>query len=279
MSQSVSLTVAFLGGVLTLLPACGPALLPAFFGFVFTEKQKLVLATVFFGLGFALVFFPFSYGFNFLVHLLIYSREVLFGIIGWLLVIFGLLSLFNFYLPLYSGGIRPVHKFWQTFFLGIIFGLTSSTCTAPIYGAILSLNSLSSGFVQVNLLLLSFMAGMIIPLLILAGLVEHYGLLNLSIFQKPVLRINVGHRIFSFFLGNLLAALVFIPLGFAFIVSKGGAPFLSFAQSTGILIKFETLNESLITYNAAHPHLDYWVLGLLLAFCLLLWLNTYRNKE
>ncbi|MEO8065953.1 MAG: cytochrome c biogenesis protein CcdA [Candidatus Doudnabacteria bacterium] len=274
----LSLTVAFIGGMLSLLPACGPALLPAFFGYTFKEKRSLVLATIFFACGFALIFFPFSLGLNFLIRLLVYSRPVLYALVGWFLVAFGLLALFNFTLPVSARSPGFIDKPWQTFFLGIIFGLTSSTCTAPIYGAILSLNSLSQGFWQTGILLLVFLAGMIVPLLVLALLIDKYGLFKFDLFRKPLITITIGSFSRPFFLGNFIASMLFIPLGLSFVLSKGGASFLSMAESSGILLWFEKVNESLIVYNSGHLYLDFWVLGLLLVIGLALWLNVRERN-
>lgn len=252
-----SLSIAFLAGVLTLLPACGPALLPAFFGFTFKQKSKLVLATIFFGLGFSLLFIPFSLGLKSLVWLLVGSRPVLFTIVGWLLILFGIASLFDLHLRFYlTREHNEIKKPWQTFWLGIIFGLTSSTCIAPVYGSIISISVLPDKFFMTLSLLFSFVLGMIVPLIILALIFEHYGFLRLKFLQL---------RIFNIPLSNLISAAIFIPLGIAFILAKGGTPFSNISQAVGIIDLFQKLNEKLIALNTLA--LDIWFLAVIALAC------------
>ena len=255
--QELSLTVAFLGGVLTLLPACGPALLPAFFGYTFASRQKLVLATIFFGLGFTAIFLPFSLGVRFFVDILLTSHTTLFTVVGWLLIIFGLLSLFNWGLAFFVNSPKKISQPWQTFFLGITFGLTSSTCIAPIYGAIITLAGTSPGYWQAVFLVLAFVLGMIVPLLVLAYLFERYGFVRLGFLQKPVIEFTFLGKPISIFLGNLLSGLIFISLGILFLNSSGSAPLLSSAQSLGLVNLFSNLNDYLINFNSRYPYLDF----------------------
>lgn len=266
----LSLTVAFLGGALSLLPGCGPALLPAFFGYTFRQGRQLILGVLFFALGFSLLFLPFSLGLVAVVHLLVSSRELLFKIVGFLLVAFGLLSLFNWHFFAYAKGPDQIDRPWQGMVLGVIFGLTSSACVAPIYGSIISLSSLPGGWLARLLLLLSFEAGMFLPLLGLAWIFEKYQWRNLRIFQNPLVVIRALGFEWPVFLSNLLAAAIFIPLGASFIGSQGGSLSL-WAQSVGLVDLFLSLNDWLINYNLRYPSLDYVLLGALLCVGILHW--------
>ncbi len=91
MNNGVTFFAAFIGGALTLLPSCGPLLLPAFFAYSFKEKRSLISATAFFGLGFALVFIPFGFGARFIASILL-QRAAVNDVLGAILIVFALLA-------------------------------------------------------------------------------------------------------------------------------------------------------------------------------------------
>lgn len=269
----ISFTVAFFGGVLSLLPSCGPALLPAFFAFSFQEKNQLAKATIFFALGFSILFLPFSLGLSFVTSFLVDSKTVLDQIVGIVLIVFGLLSLFDLSLPIFYSNVKKETSIAaQTFILGVVFGLTSAACIAPIYGAIISLSFLGESLIRTFLLLLTFEAGLFFPLFFLSLLANKFQLFKLRVFTRPIV------TIFSrpIFLTNLLAAVIFIPLGLTLIRSQ--VPFLAFATKSGLVNWFLNANDSLILFAQTHQGMDIWfftILGLIGIF----WYRVHKRLE
>ncbi|MBL8030814.1 MAG: hypothetical protein JNK33_00600, partial [Candidatus Doudnabacteria bacterium] len=95
----VSFFAAFIAGGLSVLPACGPALLPAFFAYSFTQPRRLVLATVLFAGSFGLVFIPFGLGVAWLANFLVTGHVVLTRAVGGVLLIFAFGSLAGWTMP------------------------------------------------------------------------------------------------------------------------------------------------------------------------------------
>jgi cytochrome c biogenesis protein CcdA len=250
----ISLPIAFIAGMLSLLPACGPALLPGYLGYAFRNKAGLVTAISFFALGFSVLFLPFSLGVSAIVGWLVESRETLFILVGWLLIFFGLWSFFEIrFNGIFLKANPPIEagKPYSSFLLGMLFGLTSSACTAPIYGAIISLVSVNqSGYALLQLL--AFELGLFLPLLILSYLISKGKVINLFRFQYriPILGIT---------LANLISGVIFISLGLVFVTSKG-APFSKIAADSFLLNAFQNWNDSLIAFNQRYPDLDLWAL-------------------
>lgn len=240
----INFLVAVLGGALSLLPACGPALLPGFFGLAFTVKGQLLKAVLFFALGFSLIFLPFSLGIIALLNALVSSRESIFVFVGWCLILFGLWNFIEYRpaLAVPDVIVTELRKL-QTFGLGIVFGLTSSSCTAPIYGAIISFASISENMLSALALLLAFEFGMFLPLFLLAYFFSRSRGLLIRL-AKPIW--SFGDRIkVNISFGSLLSGIIFIILGVTFVTIKG-TPFTVFAETSGLLDLFYRLNESLL---------------------------------
>lgn len=214
----VSYFVAFLGGALTLLPACGPALVPAFFAFGFTGKPLQALkALLVFGLGFSLLFLPFSLGVKVFVEFLSLERQTAYTIAGLLLLAAAIIPFFG--LPVarvYFRGqsLRPLGMLG----LGLAFGLTSAACTAPIYGSITTLSAISASWLQSSVLLFAFELGLFLPLALLA-----VGI-NLLPAIKRVASVRFAITIFGFrrvvALPVVVASVIHLVIGLAFLLPR-----------------------------------------------------------
>lgn len=215
----VSLTASFVAGALTLLPSCGPLLLPAFFAYSFRSKSGLLLSSLLFILGFGLLFVPFGLGVNKLVDLLILQKSTLDFVVGWALVVFGVLSFSGFglvsiSLPKFALQTSKV----EPFILGLFFGLTSGACSAPVLGAVLTLASVQTGSPAVFLLLLVFLLGMFVPLVILALIVSRFGRGKLSFIYSTGFTMSVGKKELRVFWSNFVSGLLFTVLGLSFLI-------------------------------------------------------------
>lgn len=207
-----SFVAAFLAGMVALFaPCCITFLLPAYLGSVFREKRKIILMTLVFGLGIFIVLMPAVLGVSALSRFLFRSHDVIYYTGGAVMVLSGVMALLNIKLPMLSFahgkklGDRP--DVASVFVLGIFSGLTSACC-APVLVGILSLAFLSPSFFLALTVGGFYVLGMVAPLLV-AGLVVDRKRLLTGMFMR--------RRVGPFMMGNVIAAVIFIPMGLVMI--------------------------------------------------------------
>lgn len=216
----VSLFTAFIAGSLSLLPSCGPLLLPAFFAHAFSTRSHLLRGTILFGLGFAAVFIPFGLGVRWLVGLLGFNREALYFYLGIIFTLWGLLSLVGFsFKPFQFRKLESTKNLYlRSGLLGLLFGVTSGACSAPVLGAITTLAVSEERFFQAGLLLFSFAVGLFVPLILLATVIQKFGFARLAWFYQSGLTFQISSsREIRIFWSNLFSAVIFIFLGITFL--------------------------------------------------------------
>ncbi len=228
----ISYLAAFLGGMLTLLPSCGPFILPAFFAIAFKEKDQLIKMILIFFLGLLLTFIPLGLGVSFLVQFFIKNLKLVQTISGLLLMYFGVSSLFGW--NIFSKIFPKLHRAdtpeksdaISILLFGMMFGIASGACTAPTFGAVLTLAAQQGIGWHSLTILFTFAIGMILPLLVLALGWDHISTRASSsgsstgwknAFFHLALRITFFKKKISIPLTNLLAALLFFALGFLFL--------------------------------------------------------------
>ncbi len=218
MLLDITYVTAFLGGLLTLLPACGPFVLPAFFAIAFSEKERIVLMTFIFLAGFLLVFIPFGLGVTFIVGLWIKNLQLLHSVAGLILIVLGVMTLFEIKIP----GFRAYNPTPENknplgiFVFGMTFAVATGACTAPTIGAVLTTVVASGVGIKSVLLLVIYALGLIFPLIVLAIFYDKISEEKKQwIFRKKILNMP---------LTNLFAAMLFIGLGILYLV-----PSLQFA--------------------------------------------------
>ncbi len=212
MLPQVSIIASFLAGSLALLPSCGPLLLPAFFAYSLSTREKLLRSAVVFVFGFGLVFVPFGLGVKWLADALIVEKVLLEKILGSLVFVFGFLSFFAISLP---ASLRKGARFTSPLLLGLGFGFTAGACSAPILGAVLTLSLLQPGNPLVFLHLLSFLLGMLLPLLVLAFLLRSVGSSKISQIFGKGFTISIFGKELRVFWTNFISGLLFMILGLA----------------------------------------------------------------
>ncbi|MDQ5901572.1 MAG: cytochrome c-type biosis protein [Patescibacteria group bacterium] len=170
------LVSSFLAGVLMFLAPCTLPLVPGFLSFVGGEdKRKTIVNTLFFILGFSLVFIGFGVLVSFLGESLVIFRNTLSFLGGVLIIFFGLYILRFFRIPLLErsfkifnfGKLKP-HTKSGSFILGVSFASGWTPCVGPILASILLIAANTDTVLVGTFLLFVFSLGLAIPFLVTA---------------------------------------------------------------------------------------------------------------
>ncbi len=192
--NDLSITVAFVGGLVSFLSPCVLPIIPGFLSYLAgsslqggTPSRKEILASsVFFVLGFSLVFAALGVLLNTLLAGAAYSVQIWLSRIGGTLVIIfglyltGLLKISFLERPHTFAVKRAVHSRYVTSFLfGLAFAAGWTPCVGAALGAILGLAATAPGSAFV--LLLAYSLGLGLPFLLVgafaaqaSGVIEKY---------------------------------------------------------------------------------------------------------
>lgn len=182
-TQTLSIPVAFLAGVISFFAPCVVPLLPAYLSYVagvsikeLKEKgykpfrKKLILSSLIYVLGFSLVFMLLGgIAGNLGLALRLHSRKI--GIAGGLLMVFFGLELLGLIKSPFIAKERKAKLpqwaqdlgYFKPFLLGIIFAAAWTPCIGPILGAILVLATTGGSPLTGALLLFVYSLGISLP--------------------------------------------------------------------------------------------------------------------
>lgn len=214
--SSISLITAFFGGMVALFaPCCITFLLPSYLANVFREKGRVVWMTLIFGLGISTILIPTALGIR-AIGLLFQNYHTQTYVIGGLfMVALGVMELTGkkITLPMLNLTIdlNKRHDPWSVYLLGIFSGLTTSCCT-PVLAGVLTLSFLSPNFVWAGLAGLSYVFGMVTPLVVLALLLEKVNWATLPQLRTKTFRI--GSK--TILLSDAVAGILYILVGITF---------------------------------------------------------------
>jgi cytochrome c-type biogenesis protein len=224
-NQTVSYPAAFFAGLLSFFSPCVLPLIPAYFTFItgfsleeLTEsrnadiRKKVFLSTVFFVLGFSLVFISMGASASYLGGLMVTYRN-------WIRIIGGILIII---LGIHLTGVirirgldfekritmkkKPLH-FLGTLIIGMAFGAGWSPCIGPLLGSILIIAG-SQGTVWQGVVLLGiYSAGLALPFILMSIFIN----LLLSFIGKASKVLKYVH---------VVAGLVLIILGLILVSNK-----------------------------------------------------------
>ena len=216
--NSISLITAFAGGMVALFaPCCITFLLPSYLANIFREKTRVVWATLIFGLGIATVLVPTALGIRAIGQIFQQYHTITYVVGGAFMILLGLMELTGkkITLPMIhlTIDLNKRHDPVSIYILGIFSGITTSCCT-PVLAGILTLSFLSPTFLWAGLAGLSYVAGMVVPLVILAMLLE-----KVSWAKLPALRgRTVGIAGKQILLTDAVAGILFILVGIVFTI-------------------------------------------------------------
>lgn len=186
-APALGITVAFLAGLLSFLSPCVLPLVPSYLGFItgmtageMTDRRRYALLhALCFVLGFTLIFLLLGAGASALGRGLKLHHEWLERGGGVLLILFGVISLGVFDIPMLRLDTR-VHLdrkplgFVGSFLVGMAFGAGWTPCIGPVLGGILSLASAQDSLSRGLVLLGAYSAGLAIPFLVAAWALDAF---------------------------------------------------------------------------------------------------------
>lgn len=205
--QSISLITAFFGGMVALFaPCCITYLLPSYLANIFREKTRVVWATLIFGLGIATILVPTALGIRAVGAIFQQYHTQTYVVGGAFMILLGIMELTGkkITLPMLhlTIDLNKRHDPWSIYLLGIFSGLTTSCCT-PVLAGILTLSFLSPTFLWAGLAGLSYVFGMVVPLVAIALLLENFHWGKLSFIRGKT---------------DVIAGIIFILVGITFTI-------------------------------------------------------------
>ncbi len=166
----VSLTAAFVGGMVALFaPCCITFLFPSYLGTIFKEKSRVVYLTLVFALGLGSILVPVALGFRFIVSFFNDFHVTMYLLGALIMFLVGLMTLFEvkLMLPLPHFTMPKETTVVSTYLLGLFSGITSSCC-APVLFAALTLSTLSPSLLGSLIVSIVYVMGIVFPLFFLS---------------------------------------------------------------------------------------------------------------
>ena len=166
----VSLTAAFIGGMVALFaPCCITFLFPSYLGTIFKERSRVVFLTLIFALGLGSILVPVALGFRFVVSFFDTFHTTIYLLGALVMFIVGLMTLFDtkLMLPLPRYTMPQKTTVGSTFLLGVFSGITSACC-APVLFAAITLSTLSPTILTSLIVSFVYVLGIVFPLFLLS---------------------------------------------------------------------------------------------------------------
>ncbi|MDO8649762.1 MAG: cytochrome c biogenesis CcdA family protein [Candidatus Berkelbacteria bacterium] len=268
---SASIVVGFVSGAIALFaPCCLTVLLPTYLAQIVQTRVRVLLSTLVFSLGIAAVMLPIALGFRELISIFNDYHPYFYGFGGVVMTLLGLLLIFQFKLPMF---IRPTQlhgraTFGSLFLLGVTSGLATACCAPVLVGAI-ALTALSPSTFLALLVGLSYVAGMVMPLLLGALLMSGSGLMKIRTFLNRPLGPTTT--------GSLLAGLVMIGYGLFLGISVLSGRLINSGEIDPVAIRAMTIGRNISKFLNENP--IYAVLALIVFVAIVVLVVKRLKKE
>ena len=183
----LNLLIAFSGGFVSFLSPCVLPLIPGYISYIsgqtldeIIEDNKLVLLkTIFFSVGFSIVFVSFGITASFIGKFLINYSNQLRIIAGLIIILFSLQLIGLINLKILNSEARFFTKNYRNnsifpVIVGMAFGFGWTPCIGPILGSILALAAIEENIGKGILLLSFYSLGLAIPFIISGVLIDKF---------------------------------------------------------------------------------------------------------
>ena len=212
--------VAFIAGIVALaMPCCFSVLLPSYFAQSFKQKSRRLAMTLIFGTGVATVMLPIALGIVALAQTITASHSLVFVVGGFLMIIIGFWTLWGQgMLPRFELPVNLNKSDAPSVYVLGVFSGAATTCCAPVLAGVIVLGALSSSFLESLLIGITYVAGMVFPLLIVAVVWDRYAIKNENPFQGRILNLKYFGREFSFHSSKLISGTMFVVMGIVTVI-------------------------------------------------------------
>ena len=219
LALSITLLMAFAGGLLTFTSPCGFVLAPTFLAYAFKEKRKAFAMTLFFSLGLLFAFTIFGLVAGAVGSFFSVYKEFFASVAGIFLIIFGMMLALGKGFSLFHFKSKKPITGTDTFFLGFLFAIGWSPCVGPILGGVGLLGAFSGSVIKSVMLFAAYSLGVVVPLLVVSYWSDK---INLSRFSgKPVSLFG-----FQTYLSAIIGGLILIVVGIIMLFGGGTRLFM-----------------------------------------------------
>jgi len=183
----LNLLVAFSAGFISFLSPCVLPLIPGYISYIsgraldeiIKDNKSVLLKTIFFSIGFSIVFISFGITASFIGKLLISYSNQLRIIAGIIIILFSLQFIGLINLKILNSETRFFTKNYNDnlifpIIVGVAFGFGWTPCIGPILGSILSLAAIEGNFGKSVSLLSFYSLGLAIPFIISGILIDKF---------------------------------------------------------------------------------------------------------
>lgn len=223
--SNVSLLIAFVAGIVTIISPCILPLIPAFFSYAFKEKTQMTIMTLVFFTGFTVMFIAMGITATFLgvTSLTVLQDEYSIAVqsAGVLMILFGVMALAG---KGFSGVIvrhKTTHDTTGVFLYGIFFALGWTVCIGPILAGVLSMVALFHNYFNAVLLMFFYSLGMFVPIFLFSYFYDSHHLEKLKWMKGHIFTFSFHGKSHSIHTSNLIAGILFVLIGLFFVISKG----------------------------------------------------------
>lgn len=223
---TASFITAFIAGMAALFaPCCIGVLLPSYLGSVFKSKTKIFLMTFVYYLGLLTIFMPLGLGVAGLSSFFSRYHSIFFTIGGSFMLLMGVTLLLgkSIMLPMKVHPKLQKHDLGSIYVLGIFSGI-ATTCCAPVLAGVLALSAMPGSLWLGGLYSLTFVTGMVIPLFIMAGLIDKTNISKRFRSLRRRISYRLAGRQVSLSLSHLVSGLIFVAFGMFILLFERSSP-------------------------------------------------------
>lgn len=218
---SITLIVAFLGGIVSLMSPCGFAVLPVYFATVFKDPKRAFVSSGFFVLGITIAFAILGFIAASAGNLFDSYKLQLATFSGIVIIFFAILVFLNKGFSIFNFQVRhkPDHSYWGMLLTGFFFAIGWSPCVVPVLAGILFLAVNLGAALKGALLLAVYGLGAGIPLMVLSYFGDRFDWA--SKFRGKELQLSFFGRKVHTHIYNVIAGLILLFIGLLMVFEGG----------------------------------------------------------